>query len=67
MLFSKSLKCLLKVTSCPFLCSVVSALSHEGSAHRPVEMLPVVRPRNKRKAAQLQVCDFCTEHVDTIK
>lgn len=44
-----------------FFCppSAVSKMPHEGSAHRPVEMLPFLRARNKRKAAQLQVCDFC--------
>lgn len=34
---------------------VVSEMSDESAAHRPVEMLPLLRPRDERKATQLQV------------
>lgn len=30
-------------------------MSDESAAHRPVEMLPLLRPRDERKATQLQV------------
>lgn len=38
-----------------FVDTVISKVLDEGTAHWPVEVLPVLRQRNQRKAAQLQV------------
>lgn len=50
----------LMLFNCFLACQVVSEVSHEGVAHRFVEMLPLVCPRDQRKAAQLQVSEHTT-------
>lgn len=46
------LKSLLSLPHAPL---VISEMPYESFAHWPVEVLPLVRPRDQRKAAELQV------------
>lgn len=64
MLHSAYLECVLSLSKFVLPCPVVSEVPHESVAHRPVEMLPLICPRDQRKAAQLQVrahapLEFC--------